>query len=72
MKIDVAVDGPQPGVKVFLNGVERKRVFVADEEGMFIVVADPDDQGQMQLNDARDAVRKEVIYGDVRIEVPHG
>jgi hypothetical protein len=70
MRLDVAVDGPCPGVKVFYNGAERRRVFVADEEQRLIVAAMLDEQGRMQLNRERDDVKKETLCGDVRIELP--
>jgi hypothetical protein len=70
MRLDVAVDGPRPGAKVFLDGVERKRVFVADEESRLIVIADLDADGRLQLNKERTEVKKVTLYGEVRIELP--
>ncbi len=60
------------GVKVFLDGIERKGVFTADEEARLIVIAVHDEHGRMRLNEARTDVLRETLHGDVRIELPPG
>ena len=60
------------GVKVFLDGIERAKVFAADEEARLIVIAAVDEGGRMRLTKDRTEVLKETLRGDVRIELPPG
>jgi hypothetical protein len=58
------------GVKVFFNGIERDKVFTADEEKRLIVVPVLDEDGSIMLNKERTEILQETLYGDVRVELP--
>lgn len=62
------IDPQAKRYRVFLDGVERKCVFTADEEKRLVVVAKLNDKGLMQLNEDHTEVVKETLYGTVRIE----
>lgn len=72
MRLSVYENGPCPGVRVLLDGIERTRVIEADEEGRFIVVVKVNEAGRLVLNAARDEVEKERLEGDVVIVTPPG
>ena len=76
----VSVDKHDPGyapilvgrVKVFVDGHERSGVITADEEARMLVVACVNERGVHQLNNDRTEVKRETVYGHVRIECdPH-
>ena len=56
------------GAKVFLDGVQRSHVVTADEEKRLIVRYVTDEKGRFKIDG--DNVRRETLYGDVRIELP--
>jgi hypothetical protein len=58
-------------VRVFIDGIERSMVVIADEEKRMAVVLRQDEAGRFVLNEARTEVVRDTIYGDVRI-VPYG
>lgn len=61
------------GVRVFLDGAEVKRVITADEERGLIVQHAVNEHGDLLWADrSRKQLRREMRYGDVRIEVPEG
>lgn len=72
MRLSVSEHGPCPGVRVLLDGVERSRVFEADEERRFIVIAKTDEAGRLVLNAARDVIERERLEGEVVIITPPG
>lgn len=57
------------GAKVFFEGAEVLHVFTADEERRLIVQADLDDNGRVQIDEARQQVKTITRYGHVRIEL---
>ena len=50
---------------VYLNGVEVKHVFTADDEKGEVIAAVPDERGYTAENDE---VKRHTLYGSVRIE----
>ncbi|WP_407129501.1 hypothetical protein [Citrobacter cronae] len=73
MRLTVLDDDPgrkiNPGVEryaVFLDGVEVKHVFTADDEKGEVIAAVPDDRGFMTVENGE--VKRQVLYGSVRIE----
>lgn len=72
MRLSVKENGPCPGVRVLMDGVERSRVFEADEERRFIVIAKTNDAGRLVLNAARDDIERERLEGEVAIITPPG
>jgi hypothetical protein len=58
------------GIRVFLDGHQRKEVFTADEQQRLVIILKRDEQGRIVLNEARDEALTESLYGDVRIELP--
>lgn len=56
-------------VKVFFNGVERTHVITADEERRTVVVCALDERGHVQIDWWSGEIRRETLYGDVRIEI---
>jgi hypothetical protein len=72
MRLSVYENGPCPGVRILLDGVERTRVVEADEEARYIVVLKVNEAGRLVLNAARDEVEKERLDGDVAIVTPPG
>lgn len=51
---------------VYLNGVEVKHVFTADDENGEVIAAVPDERGYMTAEN--DEVKRHTLYGSVRIE----
>lgn len=51
---------------VFLDGIEVKHVFTADDEKGEVIAAVPDDRGFMTVENGE--VKRQVLYGSVRIE----
>ncbi|EPA1081887.1 hypothetical protein ACQZ6X_002317 [Escherichia coli] len=51
---------------VYLNGVEVKHVFTADDEKGEVIAAVPDERGYMTAEN--DEVKRHTLYGSVRIE----
>lgn len=51
---------------VYLNGVEVKHVFTADDEKGEVIAAVPDERGYMTTEN--DEVKRHTLYGSVRIE----
>lgn len=51
---------------VYLNGVEVKHVFTADDEKGEVIAAVPDERGYMTAEN--DEVKWHTLYGSVRIE----
>lgn len=72
----VSVDESDPGFAngnhwlVYLDGVELRGVFTADEERRLVVQADFDEQGRMQLDRSIEPpeVKRVKRYGHVRLE----
>ena len=56
-------------IRVFLNGVERDKVVLADEGERFIVRIKTDERGEYMMNSAKDEFVHETLTGDVHIEV---
>ncbi|WP_435391063.1 hypothetical protein [Escherichia coli] len=51
---------------VYLNGVEVKHVFTADDEKGEVIAAVPDERGYMTTDNGE--VKRQTLYGSVRIE----
>ncbi|WP_410706405.1 hypothetical protein [Citrobacter braakii] len=51
---------------VFLDGIEVKHVFTADDEKGEVIAAVPDERGFMTVENGE--VKRQVLYGSVRIE----
>ena len=56
------------GARVFLDGLEQRRVFTADEEQGLVVVARVDAQGRTIPSPDRRGLQQETRHGQVRIE----
>lgn len=63
---------PKRQIKVFLDGIERHYVEIADEEGGFIESFVVDGQGNLLIDPKRDEPVHEHLTGVVRIELPAG
>lgn len=73
MRITVLDDDPgrrinpaQERYAVFLNGVEVKCVFTADDEKGEVIAAIPDDRGYMTAENGE--VKRQTLYGKVTIK----
>lgn len=73
MRITVLDDDPGRKINVgierysvFLNGVEVKHVFTADDEKGEIIAAVPDERGYMTAENGE--VKRHKLYGQVKIE----
>jgi len=73
MRLTVLDDDPgrkiNPGVErytVFLDDIEVKHVFTADDEKGEVIAAVPDEHGFMTVENGE--VKRQVFYGSVRIE----
>lgn len=53
---------------VTVNGVEVRHCITADTKRGIVVAADLDEQGKVQLNSKRDAVKLRTLTGRVTIE----
>ena len=51
---------------VFLDGIEVKHVFTADDEKGEVIAAVPDERGYMTAENGE--VKRQTLYGSVRIE----
>jgi len=75
IEMRVSVDTQDPGyspgligrgVKVFLDGIEQRRVVTADDELGLVVMYDVDEQGQVKIE-----VVRITAHGAVKIEMPY-
>lgn len=73
MRITVLDDDPgrkinpaQERYAVFLNGIEVKHVFTADDEKGEVIAAARDDRGHMKAE--RGIVKQQTLYGKVTIK----
>ena len=65
------IGGASCGARVFLNGVERKQVFIADEEARYVEMPVLNEAGRVQVNPkVPDEIWSERLYGDVSIVLP--
>ena len=54
-------------VRVFVDGVEYKGVFEADDELGFIVIADLDDAGRYQVDEGN--IKRKLVTGVVSVTI---
>ncbi|HCB1684006.1 MULTISPECIES: hypothetical protein [Citrobacter] len=73
MRLTVLDDDPgrkinlaQERYAVYLDGVEVKHVFTADDEKGEVIAAVPDERGYMTTENGE--VKRQSLYGSVRIE----
>jgi hypothetical protein len=57
-----------PGWRVFLDGVEQRFAFTADEEHGFVIRAKRGDDGQIVINRSDYEVERQTVHGVVRVE----
>lgn len=57
------------GVRVFFEGAEVNCAYTADEERRYIVQADLDEDGNVQIDETGERIKRITRYGHVRIEV---
>lgn len=70
MRIEIGNWPYTRGTKVYLDGVEQKRVRVADDELGIIERLAVDETGKLKVNDQGDGVAIETLHGKVTIVLP--